>query len=62
MENQTTNKKRYQKPIISVMGSVEDVTGWCSTGAGEPFGGVSDLVSGLNKRGSRGKGPADMGS
>lgn len=44
------------------MGSVEDVTGWCSTGAGEPFGGVSDLVSGLNKRGSRGKGPADMGS
>jgi hypothetical protein len=51
-------KKSYQKPALSVLGSIEDVTGWTSGGAGEFFGG------GKSGRlcAKKGNGPADFGS
>ena len=58
---QQTSKKKYQKPGVVSLGSIEDVTGWSAGGAGEFMGGVPKGLRGFHG-GSRGKGPADMGS
>jgi hypothetical protein len=51
-------KKSYQKPALSVLGSIEDVTGWMGGGSSEFFGGgQSGRVCA-----KKGAGPADFGS
>ena len=50
-------KKSYNKPALSVLGSVEDITGWVAGSAGEYFGGTK-----VAKVKSKGRGPADFGS
>lgn len=51
-------KKPYVAPAVSPIGSVEQITGWFSGGAGEYFGGSSDSKVKVRK----GAGPADFGS
>jgi hypothetical protein len=51
-------KKSYQKPTLSALGSIEDITGWVAGAAGEYFGGNKTAKVGMKKGG----GPADFGS
>lgn len=51
-------KKSYKKPALSVLGSIEDLTGWAGGGAGEFFGGSKSCRVSMKK----GRGPADFGS
>jgi hypothetical protein len=50
-------KKSYKKPTVSVLGSIEDVTGWVAGSAGEYFGGSKAMKVKL-----KGGGPGDFGS
>lgn len=52
------NKQQYNKPQIKSLGSVEEITKWTFSGAGEWFGGRASHKT----FGSRSKGPADFGS
>jgi hypothetical protein len=51
-------KKSYKKPALSVLGSIEAVTGWVAGSAGEYFGGSKSAKVSVKKGG----GPADFGS
>lgn len=55
---QNLTKKPYLKPAISPLGSVEEITGWFSGGAGEYFGGTKAA----KVKAPKGSGPADFGS
>ena len=55
---QKNTKKSYQKSTVSVLGSVEEITGWVAGAAGEYFGGNKVAKVKVKKGG----GPADFGS
>jgi len=55
---QYVTKKPYRAPAVSPIGSVEEITGWFSGGAGEYFGGSKAAKVKVGK----GSGPADFGS
>jgi hypothetical protein len=55
---QHPTKKPYLAPAASPLGSVEEITGWFSGGAGEYFGGNKAAKVKVDK----GAGPADFGS
>ncbi len=54
---QVEMKKSYSKPALTVLGSIQDVTGWFAGSTGEYFGGQKQA-----KVKSKGAGPADFGS
>lgn len=55
-----SSKRSYKKPEAQVLGSIEKVTGWVGSGAGEFFGGGH--TGRACRVPSKGKGPADFGS